>query len=45
MLRLKPYLSVVNYTSCHAVLVLAVRDVEAVDHENRSASSLQLVTL
>ena len=45
MLPLKPYLSVVDYPSCHTVLPLVVRDAEAVDYENRSANSLELVTL
>jgi len=45
MSPLKSYLSVVNYTSYHAVLLLVVRDAEAVNYENRSASSLELVTL
>jgi hypothetical protein len=45
MSPLKSYLSVVNNTSCHTVLLLVGRDAEAVDYENRSASSLELVTL
>ena len=45
MLPLKPYLSVVDYPSCHTVLPLVVRDAEAVDYENRSANSPELVTL
>jgi hypothetical protein len=45
MLPLKPYLSVVDYPSCHTVLPLVFRDARAVDYENRSANSLELVTL
>jgi hypothetical protein len=45
MLPLRPCLSVVDYPSCHTVLPLVVRDAEAVDYENRSANSLELVTL
>ena len=39
------YLSVVDYPSCHTVPPLVVRDAEAVDYENRSANSLELVAL
>jgi hypothetical protein len=39
------YLSVVDYVNCYAVLPLAVRDTGAVNQENRSANSLELVTL
>jgi len=45
MLPLKPYVSVADYPSRHTVLPLVVRDAEAVDYENRSANSLELVTL
>jgi hypothetical protein len=45
MSPLKPYLSVVDYPSCHMVLPLVVRDAKAVDYENRSVSSPESVTL
>jgi hypothetical protein len=35
----------VDYVNCYAVLPLAVRDTGAVNQENRSANSLELVTL
>ena len=43
-LPLKPYLSVVDYPSYYAVLPLVVGDAEAIDNENRSVCSLDLVT-
>ncbi len=45
MLKLEPYLLVADYAGCHMVLLLVVRDAEAVDYRNRLASSLELVTL
>jgi len=40
-----PYLSVVDYVNCHTALPLVVRDAVGINKENRSANSLELVTL
>jgi hypothetical protein len=40
-----PYLSVVDYPSRHTVLLLVVRNAGGINKENRSANSLELVTL
>jgi len=45
MLPLKPYLSVVDYPSCHTMLPLVVRDAGGINKENKSANPLKLVSL